>query len=1059
MWERTLGPGSIEEMYRPGQTGPPGAVPVRARFSVVVLALDAEESIASCLAGVSDAHDLLVCLDDRTVDGTEAVARSYGARVESVTWTGSFAAQRNRAASLAANDWILFVDSDEEVTPELLSEVDALLLRGPDKPAYSVPRRNRLLGRWMTAGGWRPDRQVRLINRLDCTYAGSIHERVELPEARIGRLNNNLLHRTHSTYGSLLERTDRYSRMEAEEAREGRFRPASLSVVTRPLAHFLRRYVLQLGFRDGREGLIEARVQAYYRYLTLLRIRMGPDAEAGTLGRWLLPRQDPNLQPHDTPFHEPDAPRFVFAMPTDVMAIGLMLLLMLLPFYLPIKQALPGPAGMIWKELLVLGLSLAAAWRLRDQLWSIVRASWLIRLGIAYAVLVFLRALISPHLGVAFQGVQVDVTYLSLALVLLAIPAIERFPVLLLSTLAVGTICALGAITEVLLGRALVPSQSLVQQYGRPEVYISATHILRPYFVFDFPTGLAAYLAVATVIALGLCLGGRLLWPLPLGLLCAVGLMLTFSRGPWLGCLAGIVLIAAFVSTAGPWLRCVAVGGMLALLVSSSLLTGGGGSASNAASRLSSSPEVRAVAGPTRTESFMSSFLHHSDLTIRRHLPTPTPSAKQTFWQIQGIRTQVLGEPPPARGKAVLGYALRVPNDAVLAWGIALDPRVWAQAKGDGVRFGISIMDGGQVTQVFDRYIDPKNVPADRRTFQYRFPLYGYAGDTIRIDLTTNSGPSHDADYDWAAWLNPRVVRLPLTVSLERFPYKSVSTVSWERPLQLPGSYLASVANWQGDASNGERLVAWKRTLTAWKSAPLMGLGPGSVDEAALRANPSTALITESQLLKVLAETGLVGLTIWLAMVVLGVISSIRAYRQERNLEQLIVGAALVAVFVSGIAFQVLEVKQIAALFWVLTGMAVVAELTRSALVIDPAPLAIPLPSMPDIDSWIHPAPRAITASSLQASASSDDLAAESEIMPNDLDSIVPQNGNGFAGNGHKSGAKREPGLGNVSTVVVATEAADVNDRLRDGWHLIATGVAKDGTAFVLGRDDSEDSE
>ncbi|HZT95998.1 MAG TPA: hypothetical protein VFB34_04090, partial [Chloroflexota bacterium] len=922
-----------------------------------------------------------------------------------------------------------------------------LLIRGPDMPAYSIPRRNNLLGRWMKAGGWWPDRQVRLINRLDGWYTGRIHERVELPDGRIGRLRSRLLHRSHSSYADVLERIERYSKLEAVDAAEEHRTATRADILAAPAFHFLSRYLVKAGFRDGRTGLIEARLQAYYRYLSLTRIRYGPEATSGGLGRWLLPRNPGSLGENDIAPEEPS--RYAPAVPRDVMSLALLALLVLLPFYLPLKEVIPGSVGVGWKETLVGGLSVAAVIRLRGELLTIFRTSWLVRLMLGFGLLVILRALLTSHLATGLDGVQIDLTYMPLALVFLAIPAVERLPVLLFSTLSVGLVCAMGAIAETASGRALVPSQMLMQQYGRPEVYISATHILRPYFVFDFPTGLGAYLAVATVLAIGLYLAGRVVWALPLAGLTVVGLLLTFSRGPWVACLAGLVVIAVLASKAPPTVRIGLVAVMVALLIGSALYTGQGSKLARAIT-LVSSRRLHTVAGRTGGERSLSSFLSGPKPVARAGLPPPSRHSHAVHWRLGGRRYTVLAEPAPTKGQALLGYRLHVPNGAVLAWGIALDPRVWRVNKGDGVRFSIAIGDAGQRRVVFDRYIDPKQNSRDRRAFLYRLPLSGYAGHTIRIDFITDSGPLHDADYDWSAWLNPGLVRLAAGMSLLRSPYASVNPISVERVSRLPGGYLASVSNWEGDQSNSDRLAAWHRTVSAWMGAAVLGLGPGAVDEAALRAHASAPLITESQVLKVLAETGVVGLLIWLGLSLLSMYFSSLEYRRDDRIEGLITAAVLTTIFVAGIAFQVLEVKQMAALFWSLTGFAVVAELLVAGVVVDPSPIPLPTLTLPELP-WDRRMPELVPAAVPLSSPSGQGPPA---AAPGPV-SAAAYADSSYRPNGHSRLPEPFP-LTGMEQVIVTEDPERVNEHLRRGWRLIATGVVASGPQFVLGKEKPE---
>jgi len=149
-------------------------------FDVVILARDSASSLGACLESVAGCP-VVVAVDTRSSDATSELARASGARVEHVAWQGGFGAQRNEAGRLASHDWVFFLDADERASQGLLDEIRTLLSEGPKFAAYSCPRRNTLLGRRMEAGGWWPDRQIRLINRLEASYSGVVNETVDLP--------------------------------------------------------------------------------------------------------------------------------------------------------------------------------------------------------------------------------------------------------------------------------------------------------------------------------------------------------------------------------------------------------------------------------------------------------------------------------------------------------------------------------------------------------------------------------------------------------------------------------------------------------------------------------------------------------------------------------------------------------------------------------------------------------------------------------------------------------------------------------------------------------------
>ena len=224
---------------------------------------------------------------------------------------------------------------------KLVDEVQRVLSKTPEFAAYSCPRRNVLMGQTMKAGGWWPDRQARLLNRLEAKYTGAVHERIDLAPAAVGRLSNEIRHRSHSTLDEVLERVDSYSGAEAVEleANGGR-RPTRLEILVVPWLHFLGRFLVRQGFRDGQVGLAEARIQAYYRYLTLLRCRKGPDSQPSSIFRRLIPKTQPAVK-EDAPPGQSLSPFSV----RDPLAIGLAALLLLLPFHLLIKSAAARSAG------------------------------------------------------------------------------------------------------------------------------------------------------------------------------------------------------------------------------------------------------------------------------------------------------------------------------------------------------------------------------------------------------------------------------------------------------------------------------------------------------------------------------------------------------------------------------------------------------------------------------------------------------------------------------------------------------------------------------------------
>jgi glycosyltransferase involved in cell wall biosynthesis len=251
------------------------------RLSVFLITRNEAHNIAACLESVAWADEIVV-LDSGSSDETAAICRRYGARVEtSADWPG-FGVQKNRALDLAGGDWLLSIDADERVTPELRAEIEQVL-RAPDADAYEMPRLSSYLGQPMRHGGWWPDHVTRLFRRGAARFTEArVHEALVV-QGRSGRLRNHLVHHSFRSVEQVIAKMDAYSTYAADGMAE-RGRGAGLaSAVLHGLFAFLRTYLLRAGFLDGRLGFVLAVSNAegaYYKYLKLA-LRSGRLGGAG----------------------------------------------------------------------------------------------------------------------------------------------------------------------------------------------------------------------------------------------------------------------------------------------------------------------------------------------------------------------------------------------------------------------------------------------------------------------------------------------------------------------------------------------------------------------------------------------------------------------------------------------------------------------------------------------------------------------------------------------------------------------------------------------------------
>jgi len=234
----------------------------RLRLSVALVTRNEEDRLRACLESVVWADEIVV-VDAESEDKTVAIAQEFTDRVVVRPWPG-YAAQKNTALDLATGDWVLSLDADEVVSPELRAEIARVLASDGPADGYTVPRRNIFWGRWVRHGGLYPDRQLRLFRRGRGRFeARAVHESVRV-DGRVESVAGHLEHRSYRDVSDFLTRADRYSTLAAEDAVAQGRRARVSDLVLRPLGRFLAMYVVQGGFLDGWRGFLLATLYAYY---------------------------------------------------------------------------------------------------------------------------------------------------------------------------------------------------------------------------------------------------------------------------------------------------------------------------------------------------------------------------------------------------------------------------------------------------------------------------------------------------------------------------------------------------------------------------------------------------------------------------------------------------------------------------------------------------------------------------------------------------------------------------------------------------------------------------
>jgi glycosyltransferase involved in cell wall biosynthesis len=236
----------------------------------VVITRNDEGRLGPCLASVAWADEIVV-VDAESTDRTVEIARGFTDRIVVRAWPG-FAAQKNFAVEQARSEWVLSVDADEEVSPELAAEIRGVLAGPPAVDGYALPRRNIFWGRWIRHGGLYPDWQVRLFRRGRGRFVErAVHESVEVA-GEVRRLRGPLIHRSYDNVGQFLERANRYASLAADDLVRGGARVGPAPLVLRPLGRFATMYVLRRGFLDGTPGLLLAGLYAYYVFIRSAKV-------------------------------------------------------------------------------------------------------------------------------------------------------------------------------------------------------------------------------------------------------------------------------------------------------------------------------------------------------------------------------------------------------------------------------------------------------------------------------------------------------------------------------------------------------------------------------------------------------------------------------------------------------------------------------------------------------------------------------------------------------------------------------------------------------------------
>lgn len=237
------------------------------KLSVVVTVYNEEKNIEKCLKSLKFADEILV-VDNGSTDKTVEIAKKFTDKIYfRKNDPQNIDIQKNFGFSKAAGDWILSIDADEEISPELAKEISSKTELEDDINGYWIPRKNIIFGKWIQHSGWNPDNQLRLFRRGKGKYSEKhVHEPLKV-DGKTAELSNVLIHYNYESVLQFIIKTSQYAQNEADFLIEKGYNFSYFDAVRFPLNEFLSRFFQRKGYNDGFHGLMLAGMMAFYHFL------------------------------------------------------------------------------------------------------------------------------------------------------------------------------------------------------------------------------------------------------------------------------------------------------------------------------------------------------------------------------------------------------------------------------------------------------------------------------------------------------------------------------------------------------------------------------------------------------------------------------------------------------------------------------------------------------------------------------------------------------------------------------------------------------------------------
>ena len=243
------------------------------KISAVIITLNEEKNIRSCLNAVHQVADEIIVLDSFSTDQTVEICKEFDVRLIQHEWEG-YSGSKNYANSQATHDFILSLDADEVLSEKLIQSIKEIKKTASDNEAYVLKRITNFCGKWIRHGGWYPDPVMRLWNKNKGKWEGEIHEKVKLDNSvKKQTLKGDLFHYSFHSIDQHLRTIDKFSTISAETRFKKGKKANSFTIALKPIVKFIAMYLIKLGFLDGYYGFIVSKNSAYSAYLKQVKLR------------------------------------------------------------------------------------------------------------------------------------------------------------------------------------------------------------------------------------------------------------------------------------------------------------------------------------------------------------------------------------------------------------------------------------------------------------------------------------------------------------------------------------------------------------------------------------------------------------------------------------------------------------------------------------------------------------------------------------------------------------------------------------------------------------------